>query len=348
MLRCLSLASLGRRRVGNGALVGAVLVREGKIIAEGFHAGYGMPHAERMLLENFDQEIQQKDVLYVNLEPCCHHGKTPPCTDSILERGIHHVVFGLEDPDARVRGEGIALLREKGLEVIGPVSRANCERYNRGFMSLRTKSRPWITIKMAKDRAGNISRADGSTLKITSKYQDIFSHTYLRARADGILIGVGTVIADNPKLDTRFDQNKKLIEFSALIKNKIIMNKKIEPYRIIVDPSLRIPTAARVLTDEYADRTIVLTRPSKELDQNTLKQITSKGARIWHLSISGGLFDWSEMRKVLTEPSGDFHGLSSLLVEGGAKTWSLFERAGCVDEKVTLTQQETDTIIEAA
>ena len=137
--RCLTLAERGRGKVGLNPLVGAVLVRNGRIIAEAFHAGFGKVHAERQLLENLDQKISTEDILYVNLEPCCHQGKTPACIDIIRERGVKNVVFGMIDPDPLVQGKGIECLRNAGIEVIGPVERARSEWLNRGFVSLRAK-----------------------------------------------------------------------------------------------------------------------------------------------------------------------------------------------------------------
>ena len=317
---CLTLAERGRGSVGNGALVGAVLVRDGKILAEGFHDRFGGPHAERELLEKFEQKISSDDVLYVNLEPCCHHGKTPPCTDLILERGIKNIVIGMSDPDLRVSGKGIAQLRAKGVNVTGPILRAECEWLNRGFISVRTLSRPRITLKRAQTKDGRVSNADGSLLKITLKEQDIFSHTFLRATHDAILVGVGTIIKDNPKLDARF----------AEVKNSMSKN----PRRIILDPHLRIPMTARVVSDADAIRTIIVTAQGS--DQTKRTELLNRSVRVVDVSLAGDSFDWPELWKKLITPDGDYHGLTSILVEGGAKTWKAFTGAGMVDAEVFL------------
>ena len=335
MQHCLALAELGRHRVGNGAMVGAVLVREGKIIAEGYHAAYGTAHAERMLLENFTSEIFSNDILYVNLEPCCHQGKTPPCTDILLERGVKHVVFGMFDPDQRVRGKSVELLKQQGVLIDGPLGRTHCERLNRGFVTVRTLSRPWITLKMAMNTAGFISKSDGSTLKITSYAQDIFAHTYLRHQSDAILVGVQTVITDDPQLDERF-RNIDYKKFnSALIGKENSMYKKCELYRIILDPHFRIPSHAKVLNDENASRTMVLTQASiAEIRQ---KNRGTHGAKVISMSVHDEFFVWESLWKILLEPVDEYHGITSLLVEGGAKTWQAFRSHGYMDEEVVLT-----------
>lgn len=316
MHRCLALAEQGRGNVGTNPLVGAVLVREGKILAEAFHSEFGKAHAERRLLENFDQKISSEDVLYVNLEPCCHQGKTPACTDIIRERGIKHVVFGMVDPDPQVSGKGIACLLKAGIRVTGPVERTQCEWLNRGFISLRTKGRPWVTIRSARTKDGAIAKPDGSPLKITSGEQDRWTHACLRGRHDAILVGVQTVIADDPALTVRFG-----LELSS-------------PLRVILDPHLRLPLTARVVTGESASGTVIIT--SCGSDAAKRQALQEGGVRIAEIQLRDGQFDLSDLWKTLTVPSGNSHGIASVLIEGGAKTWRSFWEAGCIDEEVVL------------
>ena len=341
MRRCLELASLGRWSVGNGALVGAVLVREGKIIAEGYHACFGAPHAERMLLDSFTESILSSDILYVNLEPCCHTGKTPPCTDIILDRGVRHVVYGIQDPDSRVTGKGIELLQEKGVRVEGPILRAECEYLSRGFLTVRTKSRPYITLKMAQNRSGFISNADGSPLKITSEEQDIWSHTWLRAKNDAILVGVQTIMSDNPLLNTRLAQRDEISIQSGLNTNlNNLSNKKLiqkEPLRIFLDPQFRISEEARVC-DVSAQPTLVCISPEAEKKNKAKADVLrSRGVKVCIVAIDqSGAFEWASLWKTLLTPVSGFDGITSILVEGGARTWKYFQDAGMVDEQVTL------------
>ncbi|MEI8229964.1 MAG: bifunctional diaminohydroxyphosphoribosylaminopyrimidine deaminase/5-amino-6-(5-phosphoribosylamino)uracil reductase RibD [Candidatus Peregrinibacteria bacterium] len=333
MHRCLALADRGRGNVSINPLVGSVLVRDGLIIAEGFHSGFGKAHAERQLLVKFEQNIRSTDTLYVNLEPCCHSGKkTPPCTDILLERGVRRVVYGMQDPNPLVAGKGIELLRKAGVEVSGPVERASCEWLNRGFISLQTKGRPWVTLKSARTSSGAIAKSDGSPLKITSEEQDRWSHQWLRARHDAILVGVGTVIADDPQLTVRL---------SDLTNKKIEQNYQ-QPLRIILDPHLRIPMTAKavngLLFDSAHHRLVIgtLVIVSPQADASKVSELEKRGVRVWEVPIDQSGFDLPSLWKVLMTPSGDYFGISSLLVEGGAKTWEMFRKAGVVDYEISL------------
>lgn len=320
--RCLQLAERGRGAVGNGAMVGAVLVRSGSVVAEGYHEAFGTLHAERQLLEKFEQKIDSKDVLYVNLEPCVAHAskKNPPCSDIIIKRGVKRIVYGMRDPDIRVAGKGIAALQKAGVEVIGPILPQECARLNRGFVSVRTNARPWITLKKAITKAGDIANPDGSFLKITSEEQDTWSHTFLRAKHDAILVGVGTAIIDNPRLTIRHCEST------------------FQPWRIVLDANLRLPVTAKLVSDQCADRTIVVTKNKlHKIQQSVVPLLQARGVRVLQLPHDEDGVDFPALWKALATPSGDFHGMTSILVEGGAKTWASFKAAGCVDEDVTLT-----------
>ncbi len=305
MYQCLELAKQGRGLVGSNPLVGSVLVRDGNIIAEGYYRGIGSDHAERDMIKNCDQDIQQGDRLYVNLEPCCHHGKTPPCTDVIIESGIKHVVIGMVDPDEKVAGKGIDQLRSAGINVSGPVFRAQCERLNRGYISLRTKSRPYITLKRAQNSEGAVANPDGSKRCITSQKQNEWSHTHLRSTHDAILVGVQTVIADDPQLTIRHTQ---------------LPAPSYQPLRIILDPDFRIPRDAKVIDHN----TIIITQKESE---------TIGEAKVITVPIIDNHFEWNTLWNTLATSSKP---LSTILVEGGPKTWESFKKAGIVDEEITL------------
>jgi len=303
-------------------MVGAVLVRGSEIVAEGFHAGFGEAHAERALLEAFAGAVLPEDTLCVNLEPCCHHGKTPPCTDALISRGVKRVVVGMRDPDPRVAGKGIALLRAAGIDVRGPVFPVPCARFNRGFVSVRGRGRPWITLKSASTRGGRVANPDGSFLKITSAAQDAWSHTWLRATHDAILVGVGTVVADDPHLDTRFDERKR----------------GLQPWRIVLDPRLRIPLAARVVSGTAAGRMMIVCAEGHQSSAIS-HQLRTRGVRVVGIPMAAGRFSLPALWKALVEPGGDYAGITSILVEGGPRTWQVFREEGCVDEEVTLIGQ---------
>lgn len=362
MHRCLTLAQKGRGNTGINPMVGAVLVRDEKIIAEGYHEGFGKAHAERMLLQNFDptssasgglrgasQEIRSTDTLYVNLEPCCHtKKKTPPCTEFIVEKGIKNVVYGMKDPNPEVSGQGLAYLNKKSIQTFGPILEQECKRLNRGFISLMTKKRPWITLKSAVTHDRRFANPDGSPLKITTPEQDQWSHEFLRARHDAILVGVGTVIADDPQLTVRysFPSPSRRGERSELrpgggARGGGIMETgegtglpagqagEREPWRVILDPTLRIPLTARVIRKG----TIVIAS-SPNLQKK--KELEAQGVRVLDISMQETIFDWDKFWKILMTPIDDFYGISSILVEGGQKTWDVFRQAGIVDEEVSL------------
>ena len=255
MHRCLALAEQGRGKTGINPMVGAVLVRPAGrvksekwkvenelIIGEGYHQAFGGSHAELQLFEKLDptsplrlrgagQKISSSDILYVSLEPCCHsHKKTPPCAQMLIEKGIKNIVIGMQDPNPEVAGKGIELLRSNDVNVsIAFALTADCLRLNRGFVSLMTKGRPWITLKQARTTDGRIANDEGSPLRITSKTQDEWSHSKLRAKHDAILVGIGTVLRDDPELTVRYTDNPP------------------EIFRIILDASLQIPLTARVV-----------------------------------------------------------------------------------------------------
>jgi diaminohydroxyphosphoribosylaminopyrimidine deaminase/5-amino-6-(5-phosphoribosylamino)uracil reductase len=297
-------------------MVGAVLVREGRILAEAWHEEFGKAHAERALLERLEGLVDPGDVLYVNLEPCCHRGKTPPCTDIIIERGVKNVVYGMDDPNPMVAGLGLEQLRKAGVDVRGPLERARCEWLNTGFTSFIRKGRPWVTLKQAGTRDGRIATEDGSPLKITSQEQDRWAHRELRARHDAILVGVETIVRDDPQLTVRHGDTG------------------FQPLRIVLDPHLRMPLTAKVISGDRARGTFVLCGPDHPLA--TLEELQRRGVRIAVIPIRGGLFAWEKLWNALTTPTGDFHGIATILVEGGRRTWHTFREARAVDMEVTL------------
>jgi len=299
--RCLELAKQGRGLVGSNPLVGSVLVRDNQIIAEGFYRGRGSDHAEVDMIKNCEQDILPTDGLYVNLEPCCHTGKTPPCTEAIIKSGIKNVIFGMSDPDSRVAGQGIHQLIDDGIKVTGPVLRAQCERLNRGYISLRTQGRPYITLKRAQTREGLVANIDGTKLCITSQEQNEWSHMHLRSTHDAILVGVQTVITDDPLLMNRVGEY--------------------QPVKIILDPDLRIPRVAKLIDSN----TIIITKEKVE---------PIGDAQVIKVPMINNHFDWDTLWKSLT--TDHRQPITSILVEGGPKTWDAFKKAGLIDEEVIL------------
>jgi diaminohydroxyphosphoribosylaminopyrimidine deaminase / 5-amino-6-(5-phosphoribosylamino)uracil reductase len=324
--RCLALAERGRETVGINPMVGAVLVREGAITAEAFHERFGGPHAEALLIKSFEQIFRPDDVLYVNVEPCCHRDKkTLPCTSAIIEAGIRCVVVGMRDPNPAVAGKGILELQTHGIEVVGPVERARSEWLNRGFVSLMTKERPWVTLHRAQTADSRIANPDGSPLKITGEEQDEWCHRRLRATHDAILVGVGTILTDDPLLTVRH-----------------MPSTRFQPLRIVLDPRFRIPLRARVLEGVSAQKAIVCVQETDEAEmteetKEKYAELLRRGVRVLQLPFTAeGCFDWRSLWKALTTPTTDFFGIASVLVEGGSRTWEHFRRSGMVDCEVTL------------
>jgi diaminohydroxyphosphoribosylaminopyrimidine deaminase / 5-amino-6-(5-phosphoribosylamino)uracil reductase len=315
ILRCLELAAKADRTVGINPQVGALLVSKKEIVAEGWHRGFGRAHAEADLFEQINSTEVSKNfedcTLYVNLEPCCHQGKTPPCTELIISSGIKTVVYGVEDPNPEVAGKGINQLRKAGIEVIGPILPERCRRLNRGYVSYRERGRPYITMKSAQTVNGEFIG------KITSEEQDAWAHLHLRATHDAILVGVETILTDDPLLSTRVDQDQKLYT----------------NYRLILDPKLRTPLDAKVITDPLASRTIVVTLDASLPYADVLRK---RGVLLWEVPSKDGLFDLAVLWKHCFDVSDTFFGITSILVEGGPTTWTIFRLQGMRDEEVVL------------
>lgn len=319
--RTLELAEKGRGKTGTNPMVGAVLVRDGKIIAEGFHEAFGKSHAERQLLEKFDQKIDSKDILYVNLEPCCHEKKkTPPCAQMLIEKGIKNVVIGMVDPNPAVAGKGIDLLRLSGVMVeIASGMTADCLRLNRGYVSLITKGRPWVVMQQARTPDGEFAGPDGTFLKITTPEQDRWTHEFLRAKCDAVLIGIGTALMDNPRLTIRH------------------LPASYQPLRIIIDSRLRMPLEANLVSDEYAANTMLIIKPGlPDAVRAVIPELMKRGVRVMEVAHTETGIDFSALWKALTTPLEGFHGISSILFEGGQQMWKAFRAEKCIDEEAVL------------
>ena len=220
MQRAIELAGRGEGFTNPNPLVGAVIVKEGRIIGEGYHEKYGGLHAERNAIASLT-ESPEGAAIYVTLEPCCHYGKTPPCTEAILESGIREVVIGSRDINPKVAGKGVKILREAGLVVVEDFMREECDRLNDIFFHYIKSKLPYVVSKFAMS-------ADGKIATTTRKSQWISNETSrnlvqkMRARYMGIMVGIGTVLADNPMLNVRIEGARS-------------------PVRIICDSKLQIP-----------------------------------------------------------------------------------------------------------
>ena len=302
MQRCLDLAKLGMGHTRSNPMVGAVLVHEGRILAEGFHERFGEAHAEvRCLdrLEDSDRSLLAASTLYVNLEPCSHQGKTPPCADRIVREGVGRVVVGTVDPNPLVAGRGLARLQEAGIQVLSGVLEESCESLNRRFFTLHRKRRPYVVLKWAQTTDGFLAAADGRPLKISHPWTDRLVHRW-RSEEMAILVGWRTVVSDDPILDNRFWHGPR-------------------PVRVVLDPGAQLHGSYKVLQQGQATWVF------------TSQQSRSEGSVEWIQVPSGA--SWLDfVLKTLAE-----RGLLSVLVEGGPHTLQGFLDAGLWDEARVIT-----------
>lgn len=225
MTRAIRLAQKGRGYTNPNPLVGAVIVKDGRIIGEGYHEMYGGLHAERNAIKSL-KEPAEGATIYVTLEPCCHYGKTPPCTEAIIENKIAHVVIGSRDPNPKVAGKGVRALREAGIRVTEDYMRSECDRLNPIFFHYITTNTPYVVMKYAMTADGKIATKTGASKWITCEESREYVQE-LRSRFMGIMAGIGTVLADDPMLNVRIPRKRN-------------------PVRIICDTNLRIPLDCRL------------------------------------------------------------------------------------------------------
>lgn len=222
MQRCLELALQGQGFVAPNPMVGCVIVHDGRIVAEGWHRQFGAAHAERMAIEVLNNDALLREcTLYVNLEPCAHWGKTPPCADLIVEKGIPRVVIGSRDPHEVVNGQGIEKLQKAGIEVIAGVLQNDCDDMNRRFFTFHHLHRPYVILKWATTADGYMAPPDGKRTQISGHAARLLLHKW-RGQESAILVGAETALRDQPLLDTRLYPGKN-------------------PLRLVLDPKLRAP-----------------------------------------------------------------------------------------------------------
>lgn len=299
MRRCFALAKKGIGAVSPNPVVGALVVLNGKIVGRGFHEKYGGPHAEINAIQDALRRHSniRGATLYVNLEPCVHHGKTPPCVTAIICYGIRKVVAAMQDPNPRVAGRGFRALRRAGVSVVSGVLRTEAEILNEKFARYITTGLPFVAIKAAQTADGYIARSDGSSRWISSKSSRAVAHR-LRGEYDAVLVGAGTAIADNPRLTVRHVRGRN-------------------PIRVLVDGNLRAPLSLHLFTDAFRRRTIVLTSAA---NRKKISELRHRGVRV---TIVKGRNDGTiPVGRILKELAA--HGIASILVEGGQKMYREF------------------------
>ena len=303
MARAISLARNGLGRTSPNPLVGAVIVRDGRIVAEGWHRKAGTPHAEIHAL-NMAGELARGATVYVSLEPCAHYGRTGPCAKALVEAGVSRVVVAMMDPNPKVAGKGIAILQEAGIQVTTGVLEQEARQLNEVFLKWMTTGLPFVALKTAMTLDGKIATAAGQSQWITNEASRYETHR-LRDVYDGILVGINTALADNPALTTR------LKEYPGR-----------NPVRIVVDSRARLPLESKLVTDGAA-RTIVAVTAGAPADR--LEALRSAGVEI----IVAGSSNHVDMHSLM-EQLGAMK-ISSVLVEGGGSVNFSLLQAGLVD-----------------
>lgn len=293
---CFRLAKRGIGWTSPNPMVGAVVVQNDRIIGTGYHHRFGSPHAEVEAIRSA-KAATTGATLYINLEPCCHFGKTPPCTDSIIASGISRVVCGMQDPHPLVAGKGIVILKQAGIDVVVGIGEDEARQLNEAFVLFHEKKRPFVAIKFAASLDGKIATKTGQSHWITSEKARLVGRS-LRGRYQAILVGIGTVCADNPHLGTH-------------------TKGKRDPLRVILDSHLRLPITAAVLRDK---NTLIVT--TKTADPKKIRYLSDRGIELVQYDQSKITISWllEELyrRQVI-----------SVLVEGGSAVLGSF-----VDEKL--------------
>ncbi|MBI4560995.1 MAG: bifunctional diaminohydroxyphosphoribosylaminopyrimidine deaminase/5-amino-6-(5-phosphoribosylamino)uracil reductase RibD [Candidatus Rokubacteria bacterium] len=305
MRRALELASRAQGLTSPNPLVGAVVVKSGSVLGEGYHREAGAPHAEIEALKAAGQAAR-RGTLYVTLEPCIHQGRTGPCVPVVLAAGISRVVAAAADPNPKVQGRGIAALRRAGVEVSVGILEAEARELNRAFFTFMIERRPLVTLKAALTLDGKIAAWDMTSRWITGEPARHEAHR-LRSRADAIAVGIGTLLADDPLLTVRLPEPWPR-----------------EPLRVIVDSQARTPVTARVLTAGRPERTLIAV--SESAPQDRVGMLEATGATVLPLPSRDGRVDLARLLGALAERL-----VVAVLLEGGAELNAGFLEAGLVD-----------------
>lgn len=309
MLRAIELAKRGMGHTNPNPMVGAVIVKNGKIIGEGYHVRYGELHAERNAIASL-KESAKGATMYVTLEPCCHHGKTPPCTEAIIEQGIAKVVIGSRDPNPVVSGKGEAILKLANISVVSDFMREECDKLNPVFFHYIQTGTPYVVMKYAMTADGKIATKTGESKWITGETSRQLVQE-MRSRYMGIMAGIGTVLADDPMLNVRIPHARK-------------------PIRIICDSKLRIPLDSKICQSAKEYPTIVACALNEEEWKYSSKkeQLETLGVEVICVrEESGTTVDLKALMQLLGTRKID-----SIFLEGGGTLNDAFMRAGLVQE----------------
>lgn len=302
MKRAIQLAKKGQGFTNPNPMVGAVIVKDGRIIGEGYHKKYKELHAERNAIASLKEDAKGS-TMYVTLEPCCHYGKTPPCTEAIIENGISKVVIGSRDPNPLVAGKGVKILREHGIEVVCDFLKEECDKLNPVFFHYIITKKPYVTMKYAMTCDGKIATKNNDSKWITGE-NSRNEVQKMRHNNMGIVAGIGTVLADNPMLNVRIEGLKS-------------------PIRIICDSNLRIPMESEIVKTANKYKTIIAYVNG---DTDKINALEKEGFILQKFSSKDGKVDLNELMQYLGEQNID-----SIFVEGGANLNDSFMREGLVN-----------------
>lgn len=303
MQRVLELAAQGTATTQPNPRVACVIVNNGEIVGEGVHQRAGEPHAERLALEQAGERARG-GTAYVNLEPCCHQGRTPPCTDGLIDAGISKVIAAMRDPNPLVEGGGFEMLTAAGIEVEHGLMEEQARWLNRGFVSRMTRGRPWVTLKTGATLDGRTAAYDGTSKWITSAEARIRVQE-LRASSSAVITGIGTVLADDPNMDVRIDGAER------------------QPLRVVLDSHLQMAESARIIGDDGQCHVFTLSQDEERIDS-----LSAAGVEVIVLSdLSSGRINLSEMLSEL----GKWQ-CNEVLIEAGSSLSGAFIESGLVDE----------------
>lgn len=303
----LEIAKKGKGKVAPNPLVGAIIVKDDKIIGAGFHEAFGGNHAEINAIQNAKQSVEGS-TLYVNLEPCSHFGKTPPCSEAIIRHKIKRVVIGTLDMNPLVSGNGIKALKQAGIEVKVGVLENECVQLNKFFFKHITKQMPYVSLKIAQTLDGRIADCSGDSKWITSLYSRRFVHN-LRNEYDAVLVGTRTVKIDDPNLTVRFIEGRN-------------------PKRIVVDTDLKLNLNLKLFVNNIDGNLILLTSKQSMSKERKLKKLREKGIEV--IFIKENRDGTLNLRQSLEELGK--RGISSVLVEGGRKIYTSFVKENLFDD----------------
>jgi diaminohydroxyphosphoribosylaminopyrimidine deaminase/5-amino-6-(5-phosphoribosylamino)uracil reductase len=312
LARAIDLATRGRGRVHPNPVVGAVVVKDGMIMGEGWHTEYGGAHAEVNAIEDCAGADLTGATIYVSLEPCCHHGKTPPCTEAILAAGIERVVVAADDPTEKASGRGLGILRDEGVTVdlAGGELAARARLANQAFRKLARTGRPWVLFKSAMTLDGKVATRTGDSKWISSDASRELAHRW-RASVDAVVVGIGTALADDPQLTARIEDPD--------------VPELRQPRRVVFDATGRLPLDSKLVQQAHeVPLTVVLSRAAPRSAGDALE---SAGAEVL---VATGQNEPARVRSALDQ-LGE-RGVAAILLEGGPHLAGAFLDAGEIDE----------------